>query len=599
MNQALHAFADAPQSANPLRHWYALLDHIPTGVYICDHDGAILRYNARATEIWGWSPAPGDESVRYGGQLRTFDTNGQLLDPSDWPVACVLRTGIPARGREIICERRDGVRLCVLVNADPLFDENGALIGAVNCIQDITAQKRTEMREAQDKRMLEAVIATTPECIKLVAADGTLLQINAAGCDIVGAPAERLVGASIFDVIAPEHRDQWRENHARVCTGEKLSWEFDLISAQGRRHMETHAAPLPMPDGTIAHLAVTRDVTCRKAQDHALHEQKQHLQDLLESLPAAVYTTDAEGRITFFNQAAVDMAGRVPRLGEDLWCVTWKLYKPDGTPLPHDECPMAIALKENRAVRGEEAVAERPDGTRVPFIPYPTPLRDADGNLVGAINMLVDVSERKQAEYQQRILLDELNHRVKNNLQMLHSLVRTAQRESNNDEAKSVLEEAAHRIGAIAAAQRVLYSAESATSFSANEFLQAVCHAAQQAFAGDVEIHVAPNDGELSNEISMPLALILNELLTNAVKHGLNGRRRGTIKVQLTRTGDHFNLMVEDDGAGFELRPSSRRSSGLGLVTGLARQLGGTFEVQRPAGARCIVSFPGNRNVLH
>src|SRR4029077_17186345 len=124
-----------------------------------------------------------------------------------------------------------------------------------------------------------------------------------------------------------------------------------------------------------------------------------------------------------FNQAAVDMTGRVPRLGEDMWCVTWKLFKTDGTPLPHDQCPLAIALKENGAVRGEEGVAERPDGTRVPFIPYPTPIRDASGNLVGAINMQVDVSERKQAEYQQRILLDELNHRVKNNLQMLHSLV--------------------------------------------------------------------------------------------------------------------------------------------------------------------------------
>jgi PAS domain S-box-containing protein len=511
----------------------------------------------------------------------------------------VLRIGIPVRGREIIFERRDGVRLYILVNADPLFDENGALIGAVNCIQDITAQKRAEMREAQDKRTLEAVIETTPDCIKLVAADGTLLQMNAAGCDLIGAPAERLIGASIFNVIAPENRDHWRENHARVCAGEKLSWEFDLIGAQGRRHMETHAAPLPMPDGSIAHLAVTRDVTSHKVHETALHEQKQHLQDLLESLPAAVYTTDADGRITFFNQAAVDMAGHMPRLGEDQWCVTWKLYKPDGTPLPHDECPMAIALKENRAVRGEEAVAERPDGTRVPFIPYPTPLRDADGNLVGAINMLVDVSERKQAEYQQRILLDELNHRVKNNLQMLHSLVRTAQRESNNEEAKSVLEDAAHRIGAIAAAQRVLYSAESATSFSANEFLQAVCHAAQQAFAGDVKIHVAASDGELLNETSMPLALILNELLTNAVRHGLNGRRHGIVKVQLARSGDRFDLTVEDDGAGFELRPSSRRSSGLGLVAGLARQLGGTFEVQRPAGARCLVSFPGNRNVLH
>jgi PAS domain S-box-containing protein len=599
MNKALHAFAEAPQSANLLRHWYALLDHIPTGVYICNLDGVIVRYNARAAEIWGWSPAPGDDSARYGGQFRSFELTGQLLEPSDWPVAVVLRTGVPARGREIIFERRDGIRLCILVDADPLFDENGVLIGAVNCIQDITAQKRAEMREAQDKRMIEAIIATTPESIKLVAADGTLLQMNAAGSDMIGLPAARLIGAPIFDVIAPEHRNEWRDNHARVCAGEKLSWEFDLLCAQGRRHMETHAAPLTMPDGATANLAVTRDVTLRKEQDQALRDQKQRLQALLESLPAAVYTTDAQGRITFFNQAAVDMAGRVPRLGEDQWCVTWKLYKSDGTPLPHDECPMAVALKENRAVRGEEAVAERPDGTRVPFIPYPTPLRDADGNLIGAINMLVDVSERKQAEYQQRILLDELNHRVKNNLQMLHSLLRTAQRESNNDEARAVLEGAAHRIGAIAAAQRVLYGAQSASSFSANEFLQAVCHAAQQAFAGDVEIEVAPSDGELSNEISMPLALILNELLTNAVKHGRNGRRRGAVKVQLTRSGEHFDLMVEDDGAGFELRPSSRRSSGIGLVTGLARQLGGTFEVQRTAGARCVVSFPENRNVLH
>src|ERR1700755_1991468 len=217
MNQALHTFADAPQSANLLRHWYALLDHIPTGVYICDRDGAILRHNARATEIWGGSPQPGDNSVRYGAQLRSFDAAGNLLEPSEWPVATVLRTATPLRGREIIIERRDGVRLFVLVNADPLFDEDGALIGAVNCIQDITAQKHAELREAQDKRTLQAVIETTPDCIKLVAADGTLLQMNAAGCDLIGAAAERLIGASIFNVIAPEHRDHWRENHARVC----------------------------------------------------------------------------------------------------------------------------------------------------------------------------------------------------------------------------------------------------------------------------------------------------------------------------------------------------------------------------------------------
>ena len=120
--------------------------------------------------------------------------------------------------------------------------------------------------------------------------------------------------------------------------------------------------------------------------------------ELLEALPVAVYMTDAKGRITFYNEAAATLWGCRPELGKDEFCGSWKLYWPDGTPLPHDECPMAIALRQKEAVRGLEAVAERPDGTRIPFIPYPTPLFDSSGALAGAINMLVDISERKCAE---------------------------------------------------------------------------------------------------------------------------------------------------------------------------------------------------------
>ncbi len=133
---------------------------------------------------------------------------------------------------------------------------------------------------------------------------------------------------------------------------------------------------------------------------------------LLEALPAAVYTTDAEGRLTFFNHAAVEFSGRRPELGSDRWCVSWRLYRPDGTFLPHDECPMAIALKEDRPIRGVEAVLERPDGTRIHFIPFPTPLHDAAGRLVGAVNMLVDITERKSAEHVQQRLNEILERRV-------------------------------------------------------------------------------------------------------------------------------------------------------------------------------------------
>ncbi|NKJ34892.1 MULTISPECIES: PAS domain S-box protein [Rhizobium] len=122
------------------------------------------------------------------------------------------------------------------------------------------------------------------------------------------------------------------------------------------------------------------------------------LQDVLEALPEAVYTTDAVGRITFYNKAAAVMWGVSPELGASEFFGSWKLYRPDGTPLPHDECPMAIALKERRAVRGLEAVAERPDGTRVAFLALPTPIFDAAGNLSGAVNMLVDLTELTVAE---------------------------------------------------------------------------------------------------------------------------------------------------------------------------------------------------------
>ena len=119
---------------------------------------------------------------------------------------------------------------------------------------------------------------------------------------------------------------------------------------------------------------------------------------VLDALPAAVYTTDTAGRITYYNQAAAELAGRRPVLGQDQWSVTWRLYKADGTPMPHECCAMATALRENRAVRGIEAILERPDGTRLPFLPFPTPLRDADGKLIGAVNVLLDISERKDGD---------------------------------------------------------------------------------------------------------------------------------------------------------------------------------------------------------
>ena len=117
---------------------------------------------------------------------------------------------------------------------------------------------------------------------------------------------------------------------------------------------------------------------------------------VLDRLPVPIYVTDAEGAVTYWNRACVQFAGREPQLGRDRWCVTWQLYATTGEPIAHDQCPMAQAIRQQKVVRDAVAIAERPDGTRRAFRPYPTPLFDADGSLRGAVNMLIDVTEEQE-----------------------------------------------------------------------------------------------------------------------------------------------------------------------------------------------------------
>ena len=148
---------------------------------------------------------------------------------------------------------------------------------------------------------------------------------------------------------------------------------------------------LKQRNGGVKPFALQHNLTLDEGGEKRLH-------DLLNLLPAAVYTTDAAGRITFYNETAAALWGRRPTLNVDMWCGSWRMYWPDGTPLPHDQCPMAVVLKEGRALAGQEAVVERPDGTRMPFMAFPSALRDATGKVVGAVNLFVDITERKRNE---------------------------------------------------------------------------------------------------------------------------------------------------------------------------------------------------------
>lgn len=428
--------------------------------------------------------------------------------------------------------------------------------------------------------------------LHLVAADGTILRANQAELDMLGYSADEYVGRKISEFHADA--DTTTEMLTRLRAGEKLiRFPSRMLAKDGTvKDVEITSSALFRDGEFVSTRCFTTDVSEIFRARHQLARKDEETRQILEALPAAVYTTDAQGKITYFNRAAAELAGRDPIVGEDEWCVTYRLFTADGQPLPHSECPMAIALKENRPVRGVEAMAQRPDGSMFPFLPFPTPIRNNDGGLVGAVNMLVDISERKLAETNQRIYLDELNHRVKNNMTMLYALIRSAERETTSTEARAVLGDAAQRVGAMAAAQQVLYTEHDRTGVSAGDFVRSVCDSARQGFSKDVTLHVDVDAGFLLNEVTMPLALVLNELLTNASKHGCDVSGRCEVWISLMRAGGEYVLTVRDGGPGFDFKDTGRRSSGTGLISGLVRQLRGSFSVSRGPGATCTVRFP-------
>lgn len=280
-------------------------------------------------------------------------------------------------------------------------DEQALADLASAVVAEMSARQRLqELEAATDALRLSearyrALIEVSPQMVWITDAQGRNTYVNRECADFFGWPLERLLGDGWTTALHPDDRERvlaaWAE---AVESGRDYEVEFRLRrGADGSyRWILVRGRPLRDQDGGIeGWIGIGMNIDDRRRTETMLRE-------LIEALGVAVYTTDAAGRLTYYNEAAVHLWGWRPPLGDARWCGFWRLYWPDGRPMRHEDCPMSQALRENRPIRSAEAVAERPDGSRVPFAPYPMPLRNEAGQVVGGVNVLVDLTERKAAE---------------------------------------------------------------------------------------------------------------------------------------------------------------------------------------------------------
>ncbi|HJW39594.1 MAG TPA: HWE histidine kinase domain-containing protein [Rhizomicrobium sp.] len=438
-----------------------LVENLPTGIYTCDRDGLLVQFNRRAAELWGRTPSLGDTALRFSGAFKIADRAGKPVAPEDTPMAQVLATGHAVRDRELIIEQPDGRKLTILANVDPLFDEQGALVGGVNCFQDIS----------------------------------------------------------------------------------------ELVEMKGR-----------------------------------MREGRRVARRVMEALPVAIYTTDAEGKLLYFNKAAEQLWGFAPNIGDQYWCGSWKIYLPDGTLLPHDRCPMAVALREKRALVGPEAVVERPDGTRVPFLPYPTPIFDSEGTLIGGVNMLIDLSNQKRADAQQRGLIDELNHRVKNTLATIQSLAAQTMRGAPGEDAFQGRLLSLSRLHD--QLSRNLWEWVDLDAIARDTFARLRAPVSGQVTIEGRSVHLQPR-------AALGIGMVLHELASNTVKHGALSSAAGSVELSWRNVDSRLFIDWREKGGPAAVAPKRRGFGTRLLERAIAHELGGKTTIEFSAtGVHCTMEIP-------
>ncbi|WP_265529624.1 GAF domain-containing protein [Sphingomicrobium marinum] len=381
-------------------------------------------------------------------------------------------------------------------------------------------------------------------------------------------------------------KGQFKERHERLMVG---------IAAQAAVAI----------DNARLYRAAQTEIQDRKQTEAALIDISRRFDAVLNNTRMAVFLMDERQFCVYANAAAEDLTGYSfdELQGKALHDVIHHT-RPDGSHYPLEECPIDRAFPENAQTEGEEIFVHR-DGSFYPVHFTASPIRDEASNTIGTIIEVRNIADEKEraAELAEAlrtkdILLHEVNHRVKNSLQVVTSLLTLQARKADDANLEKSLQEARNRVAVIAAMHQRLYATSDHDHVDFGDYLADLAEEAMQSMSSSehIELRTAIDRGIVMNlRQAVPLALVVSELITNAIKYAYPPEKGGEVFIGLDNKGDHVALCIKDDGVGLPDGFDPAKSDGLGMkiVTSLLRQVRGELSLpQRPEGAQFDIKIP-------
>ncbi|HEX4231979.1 MAG TPA: chemotaxis protein CheB [Bryobacteraceae bacterium] len=459
----------------------------------------------------------------------------------------------------------------------------------------------TERREEAEERYHRLFETAKDGMLLFDAETEKLTDVNPFVLELTGYGRERLVGCRINEMEVFRDAGEARNTIGEAKSHEIVRHEDIPLLTIDRKRIEVELVANRYSVGGQEVVQVNiRDVTRRNQAVRARQETEERFRLLVDSVrDYALFQMDLNGRITSWNSGAERMLGYSE--SEIVGGLGARVFTPEDLESgePEKELEMVRRTGKSEAERWQV----RKDGARFFASGVLTTVQDEAGHLRGFAKVMRDITERRTAEEQIRaslrekeILLKEIHHRVKNNLQMIASLLSLQTEYLGHSKTVDLLEDMKGRVRSIAAIHEMLYGSADLSRIDFAGYLNALAKDLLSFYSGaagrvDLNIHSEPEFLEITQAV--PCGLLVNELLTNSLKHAFPDRRAGAIKVTFSCPADECRLVISDDGIGLppELDPQNSASMGFQLVMLLVQQLKGTLTIDRGSGTRSNITF--------